>query len=90
MKFIQGSLRENKDFHGNRDFYNLIKASMKELIERKEELNNNKRKVLTEAGLHSLDRNFSGLEDSNQKIYCLYFYSMKCLQRIFYLIRYYI
>ena len=68
MKFIQGSLRENKDFHGNRDFYNLIKTSMRELIERKKELNNNRKKVLTEAGLHALDRNFSGLEDSNKKI----------------------
>ena len=68
MKFIQGSLRENKDFHGNRDFYNLIKTSMMELIERKKELNNDRKKILTEAGLHALDRNFSGLEDSNKKI----------------------
>ena len=44
MKYIQHSLRENKDFHGNRDFYNLIKTSMMELIKRKEELNNDRKK----------------------------------------------
>ena len=32
MKSIQGNFNENKDFHGNRDFYNLIKNSMSELI----------------------------------------------------------
>ena len=65
---IQQSLRENKDFHGNRDFYNLIKTSMMELIERKKELNKDRKKILTEVGIHALDRNFSGLEDSNIKI----------------------
>ena len=68
IEYIQGSIKENKDFHGNRDFYNLIKTSMKELIDRKDELTNNKNKLLTEAGLHALDRNFSGLEVSNIKI----------------------
>ena len=32
IEFNQQSLRENKDFHGNRDFYNLIKTAMRELI----------------------------------------------------------
>ena len=44
MKSIQGNFNENKDFHGNRDFYNLIKTSMKELIERKDELKENRKK----------------------------------------------
>ena len=61
-------LKENRDFHGNRDFYYMIKTAVRELIERKEELNLTKKKVLTEVGLHTLDRNFSGLEGSNKKI----------------------
>ena len=67
-KFIQDSITENKDFHGNRDFYHLVKSAMRELMERKEELNIDRKKVLTEAGLHALDRNFSGLEESNTRI----------------------
>ena len=58
----------NKDFHGNRDFYNLIKIAMRELILRKEEVNNNERQVLTEVGILSLERNFGGLEDSIKTI----------------------
>ena len=68
MEDIQNSITENKNFHGNRDFYNLIKTATKELTERKEELNKDKKRVLTEAALHAFDRNFSGLEDSNTKI----------------------
>ena len=68
MKFIQNSINENKDFHGNRDFYNLIKTVTRELIEREEELNKERKRVLTEAGLHALDRNFGGAENSNIKI----------------------
>jgi len=65
--YSQNNLKENKDFHGNRDFYNLIKIAMKELNERKDNINN-ENKVLTEVGNLSLDRNFGGLEESSTKI----------------------
>ena len=68
LNLIKKYIKENKDFHGNRDFYNLIKTVTRELIKRKEELNNDKKKVLTEVGLYSLEQNFSGLEDSSSKI----------------------
>ena len=60
--FNQNSIRENKDFHGNRDFYNLIKTAMRELIERRNDLDKNQKKTLTEVGIHCLNRNFGGLE----------------------------
>ena len=66
--FNQNSIRENKDFHGNRDFYNLIKTAMRELIERRDEIDKNERRVLTEVGLLCLNRNFGGLEGSSSKI----------------------
>ena len=65
--YNQNNIKENKDFHGNRDFYNLIKIAMKELGERKNNIIN-ENKVLTEVGNLSLDRNFGGLEDSSSKI----------------------
>ena len=61
-------LRENKDFHGNRDFYNLIKTAMYELISKRKDLEVNEKKVLTEIGLFSLNRNFGGLEIVNSTI----------------------
>ena len=66
--YNQNSIKENKDFHGNRDFYNLIKTAMRELITKKEELIKNENKTLTEIGILSLSRNFGGLENSNSKI----------------------
>ena len=64
----QNNINENKDFHGNRDFYNLIKTSMRELVSKREELIKNENKILTEVGLLSLSRNFGGLEGSSEKI----------------------
>ena len=66
--FNQNSIKENKDFHGNRDFYTLIKTSMRELLERKNDLAKNEKKVLTEVAILSLNRNFGGLEDSSSNI----------------------
>ena len=66
--FSQNAIRENKDFHGNRDFYNLIKTAMRELIARRKELIKNERRVLTEVGILCLNRNFGGLENSSSKI----------------------
>ena len=65
LLFNKNTIKENKDFHGNRDFYNLIKTAMRELIAKKEELNRNENKTLTEIGLLSLSRNFGGLENSD-------------------------
>ena len=64
----QNTIKENKDFHGNRDFYSLIKTAMRELIEKRNEINKNERRLLTEIGLLCLNRNFGGLEDSSSKI----------------------
>ena len=33
--FNKNSIKENQDFHGNRDFYNLIKNAMSELVKKK-------------------------------------------------------
>ena len=68
----QNSILGNKDFHGNRDFYNLIKTAMRELKSREKQLKNNENKILTKVGLISLNTNFGGLEKSNiivQKIF---------------------
>ena len=67
LLFNQNNIKENKDFHGNRDFYNLIKIAMKELIERKNNIKN-EYQILIEIGNLSLDRNFGGLENSSSKI----------------------
>ena len=67
----QKQLNKNKDFHGNRDFYNLIKNSMRHLIKIKNEtkdLERNEKKVLTEIGIRGLEINFGGLEYSTKKI----------------------
>ena len=66
--FNQNSLKENKDFHGNRDFYNLIKIAMRELIEKRDNLPKNEKRILSETALISLNRNFGGLENSNEII----------------------
>ena len=64
----RNSTQENRDFHGNRDFYNLIKNAMRELIEKKNTFNKNfekiEEKILIRIGIDSLERNFGGLEDS--------------------------
>ena len=70
--FNQNSIRENKDFHGNRDFYNLIKTAMRELIERRNDLDKNQKKTLTEVGILCLNRNFGGLEGSSSKIISIF------------------
>ena len=68
IKDNQNSIQGNKDFHGNRDFYSLIKIAMKELIQKRDELPKNESRILSEIALLSLNRNFGGLENSNEKI----------------------
>ena len=54
-----------ENFHGNRDFYYLIKCTMRELIKERDNINElNKDKILTKIGLMSLTRNFGGLDNS--------------------------
>ncbi len=68
IKSTQNSIKENKDFHGNRDFYGLIKTAARKLKEKNDELIKNERRVLTENAIFCLNRNFGGLEDSSSKI----------------------
>ena len=68
INFKQNSIKETKDFHGNRDFYNLIKTAMRELITKKADLPQKQKRILTEVGINSLNRNFGGLEETNTKI----------------------
>ena len=72
IKVNQNNVVGNKDFHGNRDFYNLIKTVLRELKSRKKQLKKNENKALTEVGLISLSRNFGGLENSNTTIFKIY------------------
>ena len=65
---ISQNNKENKDFHGNRDFYNLIKNSMKDIVFKKNEVKKNERKILFEIGILNLERNFGGLENSSDDI----------------------
>ena len=62
------NLDTNKNFHGNRDFYHLIKTAMYDLMSKGEELQKNEKRILTEIGLFNLRRNFGGLSDSTSKI----------------------
>ena len=64
LQYNQEKRTDNKYFHGNRDFYNLIKNAMRELKNRRDEIDKNEKKHLTEVGILSLEINFGGLEDS--------------------------
>ena len=68
LVYNQEQRKDNKYFHGNRDFYNLIKNAMRELKNRRNDIAQNEKKILTEVGLLSLEINFGGLEDSTKKI----------------------
>ena len=68
INFKKEGLEEYKNFHGNRDFYNLIKTAIRELMNKKEEISKQPKRILTEIGIHSLNRNFGGLDETNKKI----------------------
>ena len=55
------NLDGKEDFHGNRDFYHLIKNSSRNIIERekKNQLNDG---TLIESAIDSIERNFSGIQ----------------------------
>ena len=66
--------QENRDFHGNRDFYTLIKNTMREIIKKRKVLEKQEKNkkvlknLLTRIGIECLERNFDGLDDSIYKI----------------------
>ena len=49
------------DFHGNRDFYHLVKNSARNLID-KEKTNSLNDQTLIECAINSIERNFSGIQ----------------------------
>ena len=57
---------ENKNFHGSRDFYSLIKNVISDIIKNKKLLedNNNNNETLYRICLKNIERNFGGLENS--------------------------
>ena len=59
-----------KYFHGNMDYYALIKAVIRELMDKKNELNQstNQNKILAEIAISCLNMNFGGLDYSAIKI----------------------
>ena len=68
LAYNQEKRADNKYFHGNRDFYNLIKNAMRELKNRRGEIDKNEKNILTEVGILCLEINFGGLEDSTDII----------------------
>ena len=57
----------NQYFHGSRDFYNLIKSVIKDIIKYEKELNSStrdKNELLNKICVNQIMRNFGGLEDS--------------------------
>ena len=67
-KSIEHNLSENKNIHGNLDFYDLIRIFIIELTERKNELYEDRKNILTIVSLYSLERSFNGIIKNNIKI----------------------
>ena len=63
-EILKNQYPEKKDFHGNNDFYYLIKTAMRQLLQEKNknnpdsQIDENKKK---EIGINSIERNFGGL-----------------------------
>ena len=65
IDFNQCKIDESRDFHGNRDFYHLIKNTMSLLIEKEKEISKkNHKDILFKIGIEALNRNFGGLKGS--------------------------
>ena len=62
-----------KDFHGNRDFYNLIRNTMKYLKEIKPNNNEDIKFIQTKAAIKALERNFGGYENSVSDIIDIFY-----------------
>ena len=67
------SLTGFKDFHGNRDFYHLIKDVMKYLKENKNENKNDINYIKTITGIKALEKNFGGYENSVNDIINIFY-----------------
>ena len=69
QKFKSDRLKEFEDFHGNRDFYHLIKYSSVKINEEIGKSNNKKiiLDFLINSGFNSLSRNFGGLEINEKR-----------------------
>ena len=60
------NLDGKEDFHGNRDFYHLVKNSSRNMME-KEKNNQLSEMALIESAVDSIERNFSGIQFENDK-----------------------
>ena len=79
-KFINKKKRENDEnqyFHGSRDFFNLIKTIMNNIIKNKvkldEEEEDVKNDLLNQICINSIERNFGGLENSVEEFKSYFF-----------------
>ena len=61
------SIDGKDDFHGNRDFYHLVKNAARNMIE-KEKQNPLNDQTLLECAINSIERNFSGIQFSEKDI----------------------
>ena len=60
------NLDGKEDFHGNRDFYHLVKNSSRNIVE-KEKNNQLNDVTLVESAVDSIERNFSGIQFEEKK-----------------------
>ena len=66
--FISFNENNTKILYGYQDFYSLINDALKEIVERKNELQLNEKEILSNIGINSLNKNFNAFENSNKKI----------------------
>ena len=81
-KYIEDKKKQNNDnafFHGSRDFYSLIKTTIKDIIENINLIEgyifnrNKKMDKLNEICLKNIERNFGGLEDSLNEFKAIFY-----------------
>ena len=63
-KFLKAEHPKQEDFHGSRDFYNLIKIAAKKIRSLMDEKENISNEEQIEIAINSIERNFGGLEYS--------------------------
>ena len=63
------SIDQMEDFHGNRDFYHLVKNSARNILEKEKNFDLNDQTLL-ESAIDSIERNFSGIQfrEENKEI----------------------
>ena len=81
-KFINKKKDENdkyKDFHGSRDFFNLIKSVIKDIIKNKDRIEKEENnEILNEICINNIERNFGGLQDSVSQFKSYFFEGSEC------------